>query len=66
VTAVRLSEQEALGRKAANERRLTELMESFRQLEFDPVVLESSDPAAIDASFMRWAVRRRLVRGRAA
>jgi len=65
-TAVRLTANEAAGRRDANEARLEELLTGFRRLQFDPVVLDDEDPAAVDDAFIRWAVRRRLARGRAA
>jgi uncharacterized protein (DUF58 family) len=64
--AVRMSERDAIARRSSNEARLAALFDGFRGLDFDPVLLDSSDPAAIDAAFMQWAVRRRQVRGRAA
>jgi uncharacterized protein (DUF58 family) len=66
VASVRLSKQEALDRRSSNESRLQDLMHGFRRIQFDPVLLDSSDPTRVDDAFMRWAVRRRLLRGRAA
>jgi len=64
-TAVRLTTREALERKAANEARLARLIERFRRLQFDPVVLGIEEPFQIDAEFIRWSIRRRTTRGRA-
>jgi len=63
---VRLTAREAAERREANEARLEQLLAAFRRLQFDPVLLDDEDPTAVDEAFIRWAVRRRLVRGRAA
>jgi uncharacterized protein (DUF58 family) len=62
-TAVRLGAHEVAERRDANEARLQELLTTFRRLQFDPVLLETADPAAVDEAFIRWAVRRRAIRG---
>ena len=64
--ATRLSAREATERRDSNEARFRDLVRDFQQLQFDPVVLDSSDPAAIDLAFITWATRRRVIRGRAA
>jgi uncharacterized protein (DUF58 family) len=56
---VRLTGREVRVRRRANEERLTRTVTSFRRLGFDPLVLGSSAPAAVDAAFLRWAERRR-------
>lgn len=63
--SVRLREGEAYERQEANRERLRELVHGFRRLQFDPVLLDTEDPTAIDAAFIRWAIRRRVTRGRA-
>jgi len=60
VVLVRLSAAETAARRRENEDRLAALLGRFRRLEFDPLVLDDADPAAVDASFLRWAERRRL------
>jgi uncharacterized protein (DUF58 family) len=61
--AVRLTAREADERRAANEARLRDLVTGFQRLQFDPVLLDTSDPATIDLKFITWATRRRLTRG---
>lgn len=56
---VRLTRREVKERRAANERRLRDLLETFASLELDPVLLSSADPVEILAAFMRWHERRR-------
>jgi uncharacterized protein (DUF58 family) len=65
-SALRLSRREATGRREANEARFRDLVRGFQRLQFDPVVLDSADPAAVDLAFITWATRRRVIRGRAA
>jgi uncharacterized protein (DUF58 family) len=55
---VRLSRREASERRAANERRLAELLDFFRRLELDPVALSSNGRAEILRAFLRWHERR--------
>jgi len=64
--AIRLTEREAYERRRSNQARLAELVTSFQRLQFDPVVLDTPQPPAIDEAFIRWGVRRRLIRGRTA
>jgi uncharacterized protein (DUF58 family) len=64
VVLARLSAAETAARRRENEDRLAALLGRFRRLEFDPVVVDDADPAAVDASFLRWAERRRLRRRR--
>jgi uncharacterized protein (DUF58 family) len=62
---VRLTAREARARRRANEARVDRTLTGFRRLGFDPLVLGTSAPAAVDAAFLRWAERRRaLVRRR--
>jgi uncharacterized protein (DUF58 family) len=60
--SVRLSSAEAHERQRSNEDRLRRLTRGFRQLEFDPVLLDTSDPYEIDTAFIRWATRRSVRR----
>jgi uncharacterized protein (DUF58 family) len=60
--SVRLKRKEALARKAANERRLHDLLETFGLLDIDPIVLGSSDRADILARFLVWTDLRRTRR----
>lgn len=64
VAPVRLTAREARTRREANETRLATLLERFRALRIDPVVIGTSDPARIDAAFLAWAARHRLLRER--
>jgi hypothetical protein len=66
VGEVLISGHEARSQARANERRLESVLAGFARLGFDPVVLGSSDPAAIAESFDRWANRRRRLRRRSA
>jgi uncharacterized protein (DUF58 family) len=65
-SSVRLTANEVLERQQANQARLQQLSLGFQRLQFDPVLLDTEDPIAIDAAFIRWAIRRRVTRGRAA
>ncbi len=59
---VRVRRREAAARRAANEARLEELLEGFRALDLEPVLISSSDAAAILAAFLGWADLRRARR----
>lgn len=61
---VRLSDTETRLRTRENEARLQWLLRRFRLHGFDPVLLGTSAPAAVDAEFLRWANRRKLRRRR--
>jgi uncharacterized protein (DUF58 family) len=63
--AARLSGREVRERQTANAERLRELIARFRRLQFDSVLLDTSDPTAIDTAFIDWASRRLLMRRRA-
>jgi hypothetical protein len=62
VVPVRLRKREADERRAANEARIHDLLQMFRSLDIDPVLVSSSDPAGILASFLDWADLRRTRR----
>ncbi len=64
VRPVRLSAGEARERRVANEARLQRLLDEFAALGFDPVLLGSSDPFAIDQAFLDWAELRGRTRWR--
>lgn len=64
VTPVRLTARDARARRTANEARLATLLARFRALQLDPVLLGTSEEAAIDATFLTWAARRRVLRER--
>jgi uncharacterized protein (DUF58 family) len=53
---------EAAARREANEERFAVLLDRFRSLDLDPVVLTSSDPVDILAGFLDWAGGRRTRR----
>ncbi len=57
-----LTSRETAERRAANEERLTALLERFRTLDVDPVVLSSADPVEILTAFLDWAEARRTRR----
>jgi uncharacterized protein (DUF58 family) len=59
VEDVWIGTRQARARAAANERRLGELLERFRRLGFDPVVVDTSDTGEVAARFQAWAERRR-------
>jgi hypothetical protein len=61
---VRLSSAEVAQLRRENEERLARLLRLFRGAGFDPLVLGTSSPTAIDTAFLRWAERRRLRRRR--
>jgi hypothetical protein len=61
---VRLNERETSLRRRENELRLARQLRLFRRAGFDPLVLATSVPAAVDTAFLRWAERRRLRRRR--
>lgn len=64
VALVRLSATEIAARREENRLRLETLLRRFRSHLFDPVVLGTAEPTAVDAAFLRWAELRRLRRGR--
>jgi len=56
---VRLTRREAHERRSANEQRLAGLLETFAEVEIDPVVLSGADAVEVLDAFMRWHERRR-------
>jgi uncharacterized protein (DUF58 family) len=61
---VRVTRREARARREDNERRRRDLLAWLDRLGLDPVVLETSDPTAVDRAFLDWAARRRDLRQR--
>ena len=66
IADVLLTRHESRRRASANEERLRGLLRGFTRLGFDPIVIGSSEPETIAASFDRWADRRRRLRRRTA
>jgi uncharacterized protein (DUF58 family) len=64
VRPVRISPREARRRREANEARHEALLSWFRTFGLDPVVVRSSDPGAVLASFLSWAEQRQWERRR--
>ena len=64
VLEVRLTRREARARREANERRRDDLIAMFFALGLDPVLLDTSEPSAIDRTFLDWAEQRRDLRNR--
>ncbi len=62
LTPVRLRKREAAAHRVRHEARLQALLESFRFLDIDPVVVSSSDRAAILSEFLAWTDLRRTRR----
>jgi uncharacterized protein (DUF58 family) len=58
----RLTKREVLSRRLANEVRLERLLEDFRALDLDPILIGSSEPADILAAFLAWTELRRVRR----
>lgn len=62
VVPVRLRAKEAAARRAANEERTRDLLETFRVVDVDPILVSSSDPAEVLAPFLSWSDLRRTRR----
>ena len=62
IVPVRLGAKEAAARKAANEERTRDLLEAFRVIDVDPILVSSSDPAEVLAPFLAWTDLRRTRR----
>ena len=63
VVHVRLTKKEASARRRANEERLATLLRDLQLLDLDPIVLSSSEPTELLASFLDWTEVRRARRG---
>jgi hypothetical protein len=62
IAPVRLREREVAARKAANEERARDLLETFRFADIDPIPISSSDPAEVLTPFLVWTDLRRTRR----
>lgn len=64
IAIVRVGAREALERRRANEDRLARLLDGFRVLGLDPVLVGTSDPDGVRAAFALWAESRSAARRR--
>ena len=62
VVPVRLTRKEARKRRAENEQRTGELLEMFRLLDIDPILVSSSERADVLEPFLAWTSLRRTRR----
>jgi uncharacterized protein (DUF58 family) len=62
VSSVRMRRKEVVARREENRERTAALLEMFRQLDIDPVVVTSSDRGHILAEFLLWTDLRRTRR----
>ena len=62
---VRLTRSEATTLQEENEKRWAALLERFRSVGLECIVIDSADPRKIASAFLRWADERLYVRGRA-
>jgi uncharacterized protein (DUF58 family) len=62
VSSVRMRRKEVVARREENRERTAALLEMFRQLDIDPVVVTSSDRGDILAEFLLWTDLRRTRR----
>jgi hypothetical protein len=62
VSSARLRRKEVAARREQNEARTAQLLETFRVLDIDPVVVTSSDRADILTEFLLWSDLRRTRR----
>ncbi|HEY7422486.1 MAG TPA: DUF58 domain-containing protein [Gaiellaceae bacterium] len=66
VVPVYLTRAEAGRLRDEHEARMAQLLDLFRTLGIEPVVIDSHDPGSILGAFLRWADLRMMVRGAAA
>lgn len=59
---LRLRRKETAVRREANEARLVSLLDGFRAVDLDPVLVSSSEPAELLAPFLAWTELRRVRR----
>ncbi|MGH3134305.1 MAG: DUF58 domain-containing protein [Gaiellaceae bacterium] len=59
---VRLTEKEIRARRESNEARVARLVDDFRALDLDPILVSSSEPAELLTSFLAWTEVRRTRR----
>jgi len=62
VVPVRLRSKEAAARRTANEERTRDLLETFRVVDIDPILVTSSDRGEVLAPFLSWSDLRRTRR----
>ena len=62
VAPVRLRAKEVAAQRAANEERMQHLLETFRVIDVDPILVSTSDPGEILAQFLAWTDLRRTRR----
>ena len=65
-TGIRVTARDARRLRVEHAARLESLIRRFHSLDFDPVVLGTSDEHEVDLAFLNWANRRRFQRTRAA
>jgi hypothetical protein len=65
-TSIRLTAADVQRLRVEHAGRLESLIRLFHSLDFDPVVLGTSQKREIDLAFLSWAIRRRFQRRRAA
>ena len=63
VAHVRLTKKEVDARRRANEARLSALLGDFEFLDLDPILVSSSEPTDLLATFLDWMELRRARRG---
>jgi uncharacterized protein (DUF58 family) len=62
IVPVRLRRKEIAARRRANEERFAALVQSFRELDLDPVIVSSNDKAELLEAFLGWSELRRIRR----
>jgi len=63
VVHVRMTKKEVAARRRANEIRLSSLLADLELLDLDPILVSSSDPTDLLATFLDWTELRRARRG---
>jgi hypothetical protein len=64
VVRARLSTDEVVERREANETRLRALIDGFQRLGIQHVLVSESEPTSVLTSFLEWSLRREFVRER--